>query len=308
MAGLTRRTPVAIYGRRTREGASNGFWQARSGMAPQHGSGSAGDGGRRPKTTRAASLWFARRGRGRCDACAGFGGRGVWVLVGSSSGSSSAAPGQADTAAAQAAIAPYTGNPSAFPVTEPLGKKLPAGTKFAFLQCSTTVCGLSAQLIAGAVRAIGGTLSVVNSGATASSSQAAASSLLALKPDVVLISGIDPSQFGGGLKQLSDAGIKVVSISVTQDTKPFGITFNYIGVPTLQLGGRLMADWVIAHKGPTADVVFYGVPELTYSKPMQDAFEQEFAKNCPSCKVRSAPIAVATLGSTAPKTVVTDLQ
>jgi len=69
-----------------------------------------------------------------------------------------------------------------------------------------------------------------------------------------------------------------------------------------------MADWVIAHKGPTADVVFYGVPELTYSKPMQDAFEQEFAKNCPSCKVRSAPIAVATLGSTAPKTVVTDLQ
>ena len=71
--------------------------------------------------------------------------------TGSSSGASpssnATAPGAAqgaaqgaDVAAAQAALAPYIGQSSAFPVTDPLASKLPAGKKFVYLQCSTPIC------------------------------------------------------------------------------------------------------------------------------------------------------------------------
>ena len=226
----------------------------------------------------------------------------------SSTSSASKADQATSTAAASAAIAPFIGRPSAFPVKTPLGKKLPPGTKFAYLQCSTTICALVGQLLGPAVKRIGATMTIVNSGATASSSQAAVSSVLAMKPAAVLVAGVDPAQFGGGLKQLSDAGVKVVSISVSKATAPFGITFDYIGAATAESGGRLMADWVIARQGVRSNIVFYGVPALDFSSYMQKAFTGEVAKNCPSCKVRTVALDIATVGTTAPQTVTTDLQ
>jgi ribose transport system substrate-binding protein len=244
------------------------------------------------------------------------------AACGSSSGSSSASPasasgassasssalGGANVAAAKAAIAPYSGHPGAFPVTQPLSKPLPAGTKFAYLECGTSACGLVTKLLGPAVKEIGGTLVAVNAGSTAQSSQTAVASVLALKPAAVLVTGIDPTIFGGGLKTLSAAGIKVVSISIAKDTAPYGITFNYIGLQSTLLAGKLMADWVVANKGPEANVVFYGVPAIDFSKDQQQAFEQELQKNCPACKVRAVQIDVTTLGTTSASTVVSDLQ
>ncbi len=225
-----------------------------------------------------------------------------------SSSSSSAASGQgANVAAASAAIAPYVGHPSAFPVNKPLGKPLPPGTRFVFLQCSSTFCALTAKLLVPAVKAIGGTLTIVNAGATASSSQAAASSALGLKPAAVLVTGISPSLFANSLRRLDAAGIKVTAVGVIKPER-YGIEFSLGGLGPNELAGKLMADWVIVHKGPKANVVFYGVPELDFSSYLQQAFEQEMAKNCPSCKVRAVPISVTTTGTTAPQTVVADLQ
>ena len=233
---------------------------------------------------------------------------------GSGSSSSSASSGsagssqKANVAAAKAAIAPYTGHPTAFPVTEPLSKPLPAGKKFAYLQCGAQACAVAAKSLGPAVHAIGGTLFIVNAGATSSTAQSAVSTVLAMKPDVVLATGINPNLYGDGLKKLSDAGAKVVTVSIATATKPFGIDFNYLGAATFQRNGRLLADWVVANKGAGAHVAFYGVPELTFSPVMQQAFEQELKKNCSSCTFRAVPVGIATLGTTAPRTIVTDLQ
>lgn len=236
------------------------------------------------------------------------------TACGSGSGSSSASSGSSGSAqganvdAAKAAIAPYTGHPSPFPVTEALSKPLPAGKKFAYLQCGAQACAVAAKALGPAVQAIGGTLSVADAGSTASTAQAAISTVLAMKPDVVLATGINPSLYGGGLQKLSDAGAKVVTVSIATDTKPFGIDFNYLGAATFQRAGRLLADWVVVNKGARAHVAFYGVPEITFSPVMQQAFEQELKTNCPSCTFRAVPVGIATLGTTAPRTIVTDLQ
>lgn len=240
------------------------------------------------------------------------------AACGSSSGSSSAAGSSASGAssggqgvnkeAAQKAIAPYTGQTSAFPVTQPLSKPIPAGTQFAYLQCGTQNCAFAGKIVDAAVQALGGTLTTINSGTTAASSQAAASSVLTLKPAALILAGIDPRQYGDSLKQISDAGIKIVSISVSVPTQPFGITANYLGAETFTLVGKLMADWVAVNKGASANVAFYSVPEITLTPLIEKGFKEELAKNCSACKMRNVDVGVATLGTTAPRTVVTDLQ
>lgn len=230
------------------------------------------------------------------------------AACGSSSSGNNAPKGEANTTAAQEAIAPFVGKPSAFPVDKPLTKKLPAGSKFVFLQCGTTVCTLVANMLKPAVEAAGAEFVAVNSGNSAASAQAAVSSVAAMKPAAVLIAGNDPALYGGGLKTLSDGGAKVVSISISKDTAPFGITANYIGEQTARTGGQLLADWVITKKGGGNEVVFYGVPALDYARPLEEGFKAEMAKNCSSCTVRVVPMDIATLGTTAPQTIVTDLQ
>jgi ribose transport system substrate-binding protein len=228
--------------------------------------------------------------------------------TGSSPDSSSSGSAQgANVAAATAALAPYIGHPSAFPVTEPLPEKLPAGKTFVFLQCGTPFCALAGMSLQAAVVAIGGKFTKLDAGTTASSAQAAASSALALKPDAVFMT-VDPSLFGDGLKKLSAAGVKVVSISIAKDATPYGVTFDYIGASEVDHDGKLLADWVIAHKGAKANAVFYGLPAFDFSNPMQQAFENEMKKDCPSCSVRTVPIDASTIGTTAPNTVVADLQ
>ena len=229
----------------------------------------------------------------------------------SSSTSSTSSPASAqgaNVAAAQAALAPYTGRSSAFPVTDSLASKLPAGKSFVYLQCSTPICAEVGGLLQGAVKAIGGKMTVVNAGATATTAQAAAASALALKPDAVFLGAISPDLFGNGLKTLANAGVKLVSLQVDQNVTPFGITFNYLGTNLSLRNGQLLADWVIANEGAHANAVLYTLPALDISAPVQQAFQAEMAKNCPSCTVRVVPLDIATIGTTAPSTVVTDLQ
>ncbi len=227
---------------------------------------------------------------------------------GSSSSSSSPTTGNgANVAAARAAIAPYTGHPSPFPVNEPLRGRLPTATRFVYLQCSTPACALFAELLKSAVRTVGGTLTVVNAGSTASSEQAAASSVLAGKPAAALLPGITASQYGSSLKSMEAAGIKVTAAGI-MNPKLYGIAFSMAGRATFALSGKLMADWVIAHKGSKANVVFYTIPELDFSSYEQQSFDQEMAKNCPSCKVRSVKVSVSAFGTTAPQTITNDLQ
>ncbi|MDQ2738708.1 MAG: substrate-binding domain-containing protein [Actinomycetota bacterium] len=226
----------------------------------------------------------------------------------SKSASSTGSAAGANVTAAQSAIAPYLVAPTVFPAGDPLPSKLPAGKNFVFLQCATPICAVTEKLTAAAVGAIGGKMTAINVGITAQTAQAGASSALALKPDAVILGAIDPSLFGTGLKALSDAGVKLVSLQIDKDVTPYGITFNYLGTDLSQKNGKLMADWVIANKGAQTNTVLYTLPALDLSAPLQAAFQAEMKSNCAACKVRVVPLDAASIGTTAPRTIVTDLQ
>ena len=228
--------------------------------------------------------------------CGGSGGSSTSGGSGSSSGT--------DLAAAQAAVAKYTGKPTAFPVDQPLKTK-PSGKTFAYFQCSTPVCALFAQIAAPTQQLLGYKLKVVKAGAAANDVQGAMDSIVSLKPAGVLLPAAEPNQFLHQMQALQQAKTPVSANGITNPDK-YGLQTDFINDATDSLAGKLMADWAVAKGG--GEVVFYGVPELSFTPIMQTGFDKEVGAVCPSCKVRHVDIPVGSIGKDAPSRVVSDLQ
>jgi len=230
---------------------------------------------------------------------------------GTSSATTAASPSAAGTsanvAAAQAAIAPYVGHPSPFPATEKLAKLPTPGSAFVFLQCGAPVCAIFAQLMPAPAKALGVKFEVVNSGNTATTAQAAAAAALADKPAAVLVGASDPQLYGTYLNKLVSAG-SVVAGGGTVGGQPYGVEQAVGGAASVTHAGQLLADWVTVNRGPSANVVFFGTPELTFSAGMQAAFAQTLSARCPGCTADYQQISIANFGTTAPSQVVSYLQ
>jgi ribose transport system substrate-binding protein len=222
-----------------------------------------------------------------------------------SGSAASAKSGKVDMAAANAAVAQYSGKPTAFPVDAPLKAK-PTGKTIAYMQCSTPACAFFAQIIAPTQKLLGYKLKIVKAGPSATQVQAAMSSIVSLKPDAALLPASDPNQFLTQAKQLDGAKVPV-SVNGVVDPQKYGFDNAFINNATDELAGKLMADWSVAATGG-GDVVFYGVQELSFTPIMEQAFDKEMAAVCPSCNVRHVSIPISAIGTTAPSRVVSDLQ
>jgi ribose transport system substrate-binding protein len=222
----------------------------------------------------------------------------------SSSAQSSAGASAANVAGAKAAVARYTGKPTAFPVDAPL-KARPTGKTFAYLQCSTPACALFAQILAPTQKLLGYNLKVVKAGASANEVQSAMNSIVSLKPAGVILPGADPNQFRNQMQALQQSGVPVSANGIV-DPQKYGLKADFLNDDTSHLAGKLMADWSVAQGG--GEVAFYGVPELSFTPIMRASFDREMAAMCPSCKVRHVDIPIAAIGKNAPSLVVSDLQ
>jgi ribose transport system substrate-binding protein len=249
-------------------------------------------------------------GRGGCSALVATIAALGLAACGSSSDSTStsaSSSAKADVAAAKDAIAPYTGKPSAFPVDKPLPAKLPAGTRMAYLQCSSPICGIFSTIFPPATKLIGASFSVTKAGASTNQQQSAFTSVLENKPTGILLPAIEPDAISQELATAKKNGVPV-STNGIMDGEKYGIGAQMLGRPNAELAGKLLADWVVARKGGKAKPVFYTTPELSFGEPLRASFEAEMHKVCGGCKPRFEKIPVAAIGSSAPNLVVSDLQ
>jgi ribose transport system substrate-binding protein len=204
---------------------------------------------------------------------------------------------------AKKGLAPYTGHPNAFPVTEKLKKKPMAGTTIDYLECGAPTCATAAADLKAPIAKLGEKLDVVSAGFSSSTVQSAANTALANHPAAVIVAGITLSDFGGTLAALEKAGIPVFGIGVTGGQK-YGLTAVSGGQNGDVQAGQLMADWVLVHKGTHANIVFFGAPELSFSPYVWNAFSSQLKKICPSCKATQSQLSVLTFGSSAAPTAV----
>jgi ribose transport system substrate-binding protein len=225
---------------------------------------------------------------------------------GDSAGTGTSAKGSGiDLAAAKAAVAQYSGKPTAFPVDKPLKAK-PTGKTVAYMQCSTPACAFFAQIIGPTQKLLGYKLKVVKAGPSANEVQVAMSSIVSLKPAAALLPASDPNQFLAQAKQLDDAKVPV-SVNGVVDPEKYGFDNAFINNATDELAGKLMADWAVTATGG-GEVAFYGVPELSFTPIMEQSFKKEMGAVCSSCKVRQVDIPISAIGTSAPSRVVSDLQ
>lgn len=210
-------------------------------------------------------------------------------------------------AQAEANLAPFTGGPSPFPATEPLLARPPAGKSLAMLQCSTPICALIGRMAQEAAGGLGTPLTVTKAGASAQSLQEAMASIIAQKPAAVLIPAADPVAYREPMNQLQQLGIPVVSQGVVDGDQFGAIKGTILGKQAARQAGTLLADWVVQRNG-AKPVVFYNIPELSFSPFIVEGFTKEMGSLCPQCAVRFVDVPISTIGNTAPATVVSDLQ
>jgi len=191
-------------------------------------------------------------------------------------------------------------------VDEPLAKRPAAGSTFGFLQCVTPICGLIAEILKPAAETLGVKLDVAKAGGSATSLQTSLDSLVEQNPSAILVPSVEGSIIAPQVKAL-EGKIPTVSNGI-MDHSQYGFTAGILDTNSMELVGQLLAAWAVEKKGDDANIVFYTIPELAFTKVEQDAFEAKVEELCPRCSVRVEDLSVTTIGSTAPSQVVSDLQ
>lgn len=212
----------------------------------------------------------------------------------------------AATKAAATALAPYAGRPSAFPVVDKLAK-VPRGSTIVFMDCGLPYCALFYKLMTPAAHLLGIKLERLEAGKAANTVGAAFDTAIAQKPAAVIVTAIPIQLWADKLRQLQAEKVHVVTTGVT-GVGPYGVAAPQAAEPISGLAGRLMADYVATNFGASQKIALYTVPELPFTEVIASAFTKELPTVCPGCSVHEVPIAVATIGNTAPNTVVSDLE
>ncbi len=234
------------------------------------------------------------------------------LLAGCSSGPGATGPTAdpaaiaAGKAAAAKAIAPFVGQPSAFPDLKPLAS-LPTGARIAFVGQGTPFSAVLYDLLKGAAQVMGVSVTQYDAGHAADTINTAFDAIVASKPSAVIDAGIDFKLWKNQFAELKSAGIPVVTAGVT-GTSEYGIQGPQAAEPYSNLSGSLVADYITAELSTGSQVVVYTVPELQFTSATADVIKTELAKVCPRCTVRTVDVPLATVGNTAPSTIVRDLQ
>ncbi len=211
----------------------------------------------------------------------------------------------AGLARAKAVVVQYS-KPTAFPVDKPLLKKptRPIG----YLDCAAPTCGLFIPIYQAAAKLMGVPQPIITqAGGSASDLQSALGTILAQKPAALLLPAVNLGSLGATIAQYKQAGVPISAGGIMAGPAQ-GIGSSVPGPNNFKLEGTILADWTIAKVGGKGDVAWYYTPELDFSPVITAAFKSEMARNCPSCTVRTVPIPLAQDGSTAPATIVSDLQ
>ena len=228
-----------------------------------------------------------------------------------SSSSESTAGGtaaKADVAGARAALAPYVGKSyPAFPVDKPLARKPDPSLKLSQLEFGSPYGALIASLLDAAAHKAGVQLSTVKAGSTASTVQSAAESIVTDSPRGVFLPAFEPSTISKQLQEMDAKRIPVIGLGVL-DPARWGLTSAIVSNHSITTAGKVLADWAVATRGNRANVIFFGLPEVSYDAIMTNAFLAEMKARCPGCAVRTAAVHQADVGSTLPSKVVSELQ
>jgi ribose transport system substrate-binding protein len=207
-------------------------------------------------------------------------------------------------ARAQAGVALFTKYPTQIPVTQPVGKPIPAGKTVDVMNCGIPYCNslTTDAEIAGAK--LGWHVVGILAGLTPESIHNAWIQVVKNHPNAVIASGYPSALFSQQLAQLKAANIPVVECCISQAA---GNGIDLVLNPTYQ--GAQMAWYAVnATNGKGhflyADNKDYPIIDQIFTPE----FKTEVAKSCPACTVDTIDLPSTSYGTTAPSTIVSYLR
>ena len=215
-----------------------------------------------------------------------------------------------DVAAAQESIEPLTQPPTQFPITEPLEARPEPGTTVAFLDNGTQTGATFYGHLSDAAEVLGVELQRAETGRAPQEINAALNTVVETSPDAVIDLAIDPALFTPQLEALQEAGAVVVPVAIVNG-EDFGFDDSQTvsGSAGSADSGAAMASALLAEtNGEATDIVLYRIPELAFTPVFVEGAEERIAEQCPDCEVRVVDIPITEVGSTAARTIVSDLQ
>ncbi|MCX4705954.1 substrate-binding domain-containing protein [Streptomyces sp. NBC_01373] len=205
--------------------------------------------------------------------------------------------------AARKALAKYSERPTAIPVTEPVGKKIPAGKKIDFILCGVQSCEDLADFFTAGANQLGWKVEKIHTQGTPESVQSAYEKVLRNKPDAVVASGFPRAVYAKQLAQLKEAGIPVIQ-SNADDVVGDGIELLKNGPKDVAVQGEMLASWVVSDSGAEANTVYFDLPAYTILKPVKDTFAAKYKEWCEGCALDTVDVPITSIGKDMPDRVV----
>ncbi len=225
----------------------------------------------------------------------------------SSTASSSSASSKVDLTTADKLAAQWAQRPTQIPVSQPIGKPIPAGKRIDFINCGVTACTSLYNNLSAAAKTLGWTVKQINTQGTPESVQAAWKQAVSDKPDAVVASGFPRAVFSQQLKQLQQMKIPVIESS-TDDVEGGGIDLILSKPKDLGPEGQIIASWITKDSGGKANTLYVDLPVYNILKPVRQYFEQDYAKLCAGCKLDKIDIPITAIGKDVPDRVVSYLR
>ena len=213
----------------------------------------------------------------------------------------------AGVAAARAVAQQYASRPTRIPVTQPIGKPVPAGKRVDFILCGVQSCQDLANFFTAGAKTLGWTVRQITTNGTEQSVQAAWNQAVRDHPDAVVASGFPRSVFSTQLAQLKAMNIPVVESS-TADVPGDGISMLIAGPQADETNGKIMASWVTTDGNGSADTVYFNLPTYSILQPILDGFSRNYRQWCAGCGLDTVNVPITAIGKDLPDTVVSYLR
>lgn len=207
----------------------------------------------------------------------------------------------------KAEVAKTTERPTSIGLTEPV-KSVPKAKRIAYIQCGAPTCAANGKFLKAAADAVGWTIEPIDAGSTPEQVKAAWAQAVRSKPDGVVASGFPRAFFEPELKQLAEAKIPVVDLSVT-DPPGNGLSAVFAYNPDYVTAGTRLGNYAVVNSGgEQIKAVMVTTGAYKNLAIVGGSFSDAIKKHCSSCSVDELKVPATAIGKDLPTRISTYLQ
>lgn len=193
--------------------------------------------------------------------------------------------------------------PTSIGIETPVGKPIPKGKQIDFIQCGVPACKTEGELFEGAAKQLGWTIKSINAGTTPEEIKAAYEQAIKDEPDAVLGSGYPRALFNPEIAELKAKNIPVIEFFV-QEEAGNGISAVIGGIPTTEIQGKMMADYILAHStNKSMEIGTVNAQGFETVTATIESVEKTVGEECPGCSVKRLEAPLTSIGKDLPQRI-----